>query len=95
MVCVCNATYCDTLPEDLSPAKGQFISYTSNKAGLRFHIDKGAFQNTFSKRRVTTRIEININKTYQTILGWGGAFTDATGINVYSLSNNTQKHLMR
>uniref|UniRef100_A0A8B9DLY7 Glucosylceramidase n=1 Tax=Anser cygnoides TaxID=8845 RepID=A0A8B9DLY7_ANSCY len=35
MVCVCNATYCDTLDPVVLPAPGTYIKYESSKAGKR------------------------------------------------------------
>ncbi|XP_057660576.1 putative glucosylceramidase 3 [Diorhabda carinulata] len=40
-------------------------------------------------------IVINSKITYQKIIGWGGAFTDSTGINIKSLKKNLQGKLMR
>lgn len=39
-------------------------------------------------------IKIDANTKYQTILGWGGAFTDSTGININSLKGNVRQHLL-
>lgn len=39
-------------------------------------------------------MNIDPTKTGQTILGWGGTFTDAVGINIRSVSNATQKNLL-
>ena len=38
---------------------------------------------------------INVSKTYQRILGFGGAFTDAAGINIESLSLKAKENLLR
>ena len=39
-------------------------------------------------------ILVNVNATFQSIIGFGGAFTDAAGINIQSLSANTQRNLL-
>lgn len=39
--------------------------------------------------------ELDTSTTYQEILGFGGAFTDSTGINLNSLRKETQNLLMR
>lgn len=39
-------------------------------------------------------LEINRSKTRQRIIGFGGAFTDAAGINIASLPEGAQKNLM-
>ncbi|CAG9854468.1 unnamed protein product [Phyllotreta striolata] len=41
------------------------------------------------------RIIINSAKEYQKVLGWGGSFTDAAGINIRSLNQKLQNDLMR
>jgi hypothetical protein len=38
---------------------------------------------------------LNLTETYQRIWGFGGAFTDAAGINIDSLSLETKGNLMR
>lgn len=38
---------------------------------------------------------LNASATYQSILGFGGAFTDAAGINIAKLSTAAQEVLMR
>ncbi|KAK6038327.1 hypothetical protein COOONC_24169 [Cooperia oncophora] len=39
-------------------------------------------------------ITIDARKSHQSIIGFGGAFTDAVGINLRSLSEETQKKLL-
>ncbi|KAJ8910784.1 hypothetical protein NQ315_015125 [Exocentrus adspersus] len=91
-VCVCNTDHCDTVTPVEQESEGNYIIYTSNKAGLRFNIGRG----TFTQNNLTAEtINIDQNTTYQEILGWGGAFTDATGININSLSSETRTRLLR
>ncbi|XP_018579333.1 glucosylceramidase-like [Anoplophora glabripennis] len=92
-VCVCNADQCDTIARVQTLSEGSYLLYTSNMAGLRFQIDNG----TFSELSTTSenRIIIDQDDSYQEILGWGGAFTDATGININSLSSGAKEKLMR
>lgn len=40
-------------------------------------------------------VTIDVSKRFQQIIGFGGAFTDATGINVLSLSVESQRNLLR
>lgn len=42
-----------------------------------------------------TTITVDSKKKYQKIIGFGGAFTDATGINIVKLSRATQEQLIR
>uniref|UniRef100_A0A663N233 Glucosylceramidase n=1 Tax=Athene cunicularia TaxID=194338 RepID=A0A663N233_ATHCN len=44
MVCVCNATYCDTLDPLVLPAPGTYVKYESSKAGKRLERSQGSFQ---------------------------------------------------
>jgi len=100
IVCVCNATYCDNFPEISSRASSRVDVYESNKAGLRF--SKTTLNaNAGFRRHVqdmdgdttppTVRIVVDRNTSYQDILGFGGAFTDAAGINIYALQSNLSK----
>ncbi|CAG9863886.1 unnamed protein product [Phyllotreta striolata] len=91
-VCVCNADHCDTLAPIAKVQKGTYASFTSNLDGLRFKKDEGSLE--ASTENATNLINIG-KKTYQEILGFGGAFTDATGINIKSLSEDVQDKLIQ
>ncbi|KAM3968042.1 lysosomal acid glucosylceramidase [Aphomia sociella] len=43
IVCVCNATYCDTISRE-EPAPGTYVMYTSSNAGQRFEKSKGVIE---------------------------------------------------
>lgn len=43
VVCVCNATYCDTLTGVRAPLAGNYVHYTSTKDGSRFVRTVGSF----------------------------------------------------
>ncbi|GLV40112.1 Glucocerebrosidase 1a [Carabus blaptoides fortunei] len=91
-VCVCTADHCDTI-EPVTPLKtGQYLLYTSNKDGLRFNKTIGDFNQHFIRSDVT--IKIDHDTKYQTILGWGGAFTDSAGININALKGIVRQHLL-
>lgn len=91
-VCVCNASYCDTIPPLKPVPNTQYVAYTTSKSGERLKQDVQSFANTSNSN--CTVIEINIEKQYQNIIGWGGAVTDAVGINIKSLSTEAQKKLL-
>ncbi|XP_043259521.1 lysosomal acid glucosylceramidase-like isoform X2 [Colletes gigas] len=96
IVCVCNATYCDYTPDNdpKVPEDGSFYWYTTTKQGLRMSMVKGQFDP--SKRlNFGTTLTIDTSKRYQTIHGFGGAFTDSAGINIKKLSPATQDQLIR
>ncbi|NXI57392.1 GLCM Glucosylceramidase, partial [Chloroceryle aenea] len=44
LVCVCSATYCDTLDPLVLPAPGTYVKYESSKAGKRLERSEGSFQ---------------------------------------------------
>lgn len=90
-VCVCNATYCDTVTAPLKLHTSQFYLYTSNSRGLRFRKIVGRFQNP---ELYVYGVVIDKTKKFQEIVGFGGAFTDSTGINIGSLDNQTQDNLL-
>ncbi|NXA70578.1 GLCM Glucosylceramidase, partial [Mohoua ochrocephala] len=46
LVCVCNATYCDTLDPLVLPAPGSYVKYESSKAGKRLERSEGRFQSS-------------------------------------------------
>lgn len=89
---MCNGDYCDTIETPELPEEGNYIAFTSNQDGLRFKQSGGSFENTADNSRV---IQIDVSKTYQTIEGFGGAFTDATGINVKALSEAAGEKLLK
>ncbi|XKL59759.1 hypothetical protein PGB90_000775 [Kerria lacca] len=92
-VCVCNATYCDTLSPVRPPLTGNYIQFVSSKSGLRFQRSIGSFKSKITPRGV--KCKINENITYQEIIGFGGAFTDSAGINILSLSKSSQEFLLK
>ncbi|KAL4150904.1 hypothetical protein PRNP1_010299 [Phytophthora ramorum] len=91
-VCVCTDTQCDTVSNDYSSLiPGQVGVYTSSKAGDRFaykvvSVDATAVSNpTYS---------IDVSTQYQTMIGFGGSFTDSAAINIYKLSSTMQQMVL-
>ena len=66
---------------------GEAILVQSSKGGRRFE-STSLESATFDLDGPTTKviIQVNSSREFQQILGWGGAFTDASGINMNSLS---------
>ncbi|KAH3869575.1 lysosomal acid glucosylceramidase-like [Dreissena polymorpha] len=95
VVCVCNATYCDSIagsdgiPPPVNPIM-YFSSWTSSRDGQRLNYTMGSFGKFQPNKYVYTAG----NETFQTILGFGGAFTDAATITMNSLSKNTRNNLL-
>ncbi|CAG2106584.1 unnamed protein product [Medioppia subpectinata] len=96
-MCVCNATYCDDFPP-LRPAKQGFATvYESNKVGDRFKETELKFGSTTSGavsdgQRVT--VTIDATKKYQSIYGFGAAFTDSTGQMLASVDESLANQLI-
>ncbi|XP_050716144.1 lysosomal acid glucosylceramidase-like isoform X1 [Eriocheir sinensis] len=105
-VCVCDATHCDTLPPiDPPPAPSSYI-ISSDKAGRRWDITKAAFtefSSTLSPNDILSdeleeevvEVRLDTEERYQTIIGFGGAFTDAAGLNILSLPLKLQDTVLR
>lgn len=90
-VCVCNSTYCDTVPEIGALQTDEYEIYTTSKDVLGFSKFLGNFT---IDDNVTANIIVNISETYQTIIGFGGSFSDSTGININSLPSEAQANLL-
>ena len=85
-VCRCNATYCDTI-EPLGAVSGASAVFYQTSLGsdtdrLTRH------ETTFSPSVGSEwqRIEVNATQRYQSIIGFGGALTDAAALNYAALS---------
>lgn len=92
IVCVCNSTHCDHIEpikdEDLKPDILHVIE--SNKDGARF-LTSTLNVKQRSENRPGVVIRINRNSTYQSLLGFGAAFTDSAGITTTSLGPELTK----
>ncbi|NXX55468.1 GLCM Glucosylceramidase, partial [Scopus umbretta] len=118
MVCVCNATYCDTLDPVVLPAPGTYVKYESSKAGKRLERSEGSFQRSLrapgtccgwrrragphTRTAVTPAslladliLTVDTTQRYQRVKGFGGSVTDAAAMNVLSLPETAQDHLLR
>ncbi|NXH09465.1 GLCM Glucosylceramidase, partial [Bucco capensis] len=92
MVCVCNATYCDTLDPVQLPAPGTYLKYESSKAGKRLERSQGSFQPSLHTPGFL--LTLNISTLYQKVKGFGGSMSDAAAINILGLSQPAQEHLL-
>ncbi|KAK4807564.1 hypothetical protein QYF61_003353 [Mycteria americana] len=118
MVCVCNATYCDTLDPVVLPAPGTYVKYESSKAGKRLERSEGSFQRslrapgtrcgrqrwarpclrpavTLASLPTDLLLTVDTTQRYQKVKGFGGSVTDAAAINILSLPETAQDHLLR
>jgi len=89
-VCVCNGTYCDEYETvenmmDISAA----LVVTSNEASKRMEVDYVEFNVDATTETNGTVYDyiLDETKTFQEILGFGGAFTDSAGINIHSMND--------
>lgn len=83
-VCICNSTYCDTL--DVPNADcGEYVLVTSSKSGKRFDITKSQLNTVNCSIQSDRSLKINANETFQQIIGFGGALTDATSLVIDSM----------
>ncbi|CAL8109725.1 unnamed protein product [Orchesella dallaii] len=96
IVCECNATYCDTVDPINQVELGKYMQVFSDKSGARFAISEGSFSDVAPPENSTAvKVTIDRNVKYQEILGFGGAFTDAAGISIASLSQPLQEAILK
>ncbi|EGZ17886.1 putative glycoside hydrolase family 30 protein beta-glucosidase/xylosidase [Phytophthora sojae] len=91
-VCVCNATQCDTVSNTYTSLETDQVGvYATSKAGGRF-----AYKvvNVDSTAVSSPTYSIDVSTQYQTMIGFGGAITDAAAINVYKLSSALQQMVL-
>ena len=83
IVCVCNSSYCDDLPPIARPSEaGVILVYETNNIGDRFKLQQIRSNPILQNTNFIQSLTINIDKSmkYQSIHGFGGAFTDTTGM---------------
>ena len=97
VVCVCNSTYCDRIVAvERSPLTEREFMYTyyqayvTTKAGHRLKFHQGSLMPQ-EPNEYLYNIE---EEMYQTILGFGGAFTDAATMTMDKLSENTRSNMI-
>ncbi|KAJ8713063.1 hypothetical protein PYW08_008367 [Mythimna loreyi] len=93
VVCVCNSTYCDRITKEPLTA-GQYVVYKSSQSGLRFNKTRANLQPVSDSESGHTTLLLHPQTTFQTVEGFGGAVTDAAGINWKNLSASAQKSLI-
>jgi glucosylceramidase len=91
-ICVCSSNDCHKLPSPDQWSEipiDRALAWTTSKDGKRF------FQSEYIwtlDKKPFRRVDPNI--TYQFIIGFGGAFTDAAAINLHSLQKDLQDNLL-
>ncbi|XP_063240971.1 lysosomal acid glucosylceramidase-like isoform X2 [Bacillus rossius redtenbacheri] len=96
IVCVCNATYYDTV-EPVSEGQisgGAAKHYVSDMAGRRLEPMLMKFSAS-GARKSAVSYSVDRSVTYQKMLGFGGAVSDSAAIVTSQLSKGAQEHLLR
>ena len=98
-VCVCDSSYCDDLGPLPDTSDGKVAVYETTRDGLRFrknYVYKG--QSSLTEPTVKTKkkftIKVKRDEKHQSIWGFGGAFTDSTGINLRYLNDTLAAHVI-
>lgn len=97
VVCVCDTSHCDFMGPVRPEQPGVVAAYESNKAGKRFDKVTLSFDEPGTPNEAADLVSVVIDssKKYQSIFGFGGAFTDAAGINLQSLPEELQEDLLK
>ncbi|CAF2923196.1 unnamed protein product [Rotaria sp. Silwood2] len=96
-VCQCTDNYCDTITPLGTLPFSQAALYESTSENAGTHRLTRLTNLSFRKEinpNISTVLQINDTMKYQTIIGFGGAFTDASSIVARRLSSNLQKILL-
>ncbi|CAH0555327.1 unnamed protein product [Brassicogethes aeneus] len=91
-VCVCNSTYCDTVPQ-IYVKEGTYQQYTTTSQTLGFSTSNGQIKSV-SEGYSIYKIDLTNSQPKQTVFGFGGAFTGSTGFNINSLPSTAQDNLL-
>ena len=96
VVCACNETYCDTVPDVAPPTADAAVLITSSRDGARFQVSSATWsaEPRDANRLEPLRISLRGAETRQEVFGFGGAFTDAAGINIAKLPETAQRKLV-
>ncbi|DBA00915.1 TPA: LOW QUALITY PROTEIN: hypothetical protein N0F65_006115 [Lagenidium giganteum] len=94
-VCVCNVTHpCANVSNaHLELAAGDIGVFETSKAGSRLNFSKLAWSSTRDTK--LDGLTVDTRTTYQSIVGFGGAFTDAAAIGVYKLDSTLPERVLR
>uniref|UniRef100_T1K6S7 Glucosylceramidase n=1 Tax=Tetranychus urticae TaxID=32264 RepID=T1K6S7_TETUR len=89
--CVCNNDYCDPLPVEPFSSPQSLTIFTTDKSYYR--LTKSVVSESDLKVNQSSDIKVTLNvfDRFQSIIGFGGAFTDAAGININKLTSDALK----
>ena len=75
--------------------QGGYVIQT-DKAGQRFNTTQFEFANRIGPNKANNIIlQVDTSKTFQTLMGFGGAFTDSATINIKQLPEDLQHTLLK
>lgn len=95
VVCICDEQFCDKLSFDWPKLPGQASLVETARSGDRFKVSGIANQENIDRDSGIGTVKIKLNAKRQTILGWGGAFTDAATLNINELSPELSEQLLQ
>lgn len=95
IVCVCNATYCDSLDSKLPTEEGASMLVTSSEAGERFSYSTGIFTKEEMLDQFTFQLNINRSIKYQKIRGFGTSVSGSVTYILNELPANLRHHIYR
>lgn len=93
-VCVCTEHYCDTFEPLKRTKPGIVQKFRTAFSNDRFKYSEINFNDKNPNQEKYITIQIDRNRTYQKIIGFGGAFTDSVGYNLMKLSESLRKRLI-
>lgn len=94
-VCVCNASSCDSISTEYLSLTGEQLGvFQTSEAGDRLAYSTVELLADGETSSADIEFAIDSSTTYQEIIGFGGAFTDASAINVYLMDDAVQQQLM-
>lgn len=83
-VCICNATYCDSLDVP-QPICNKYTLITSSKSGKRFEVTTAHLNSSKLTTSANRWLQIDGTRQYQKIIGFGGALTDSASLAIASM----------
>lgn len=90
-VCMCNENYCDTLDVPDPKTDNDYVWVKSSRKKDRFAFEIGTisqYDSCCKRNKSSTTLDIDLTKQYQTIQGFGGAYTGAVAYLIGYLPTN-------
>ncbi|CAP21885.2 Protein CBG00434 [Caenorhabditis briggsae] len=95
LVCVCNATSCDEIEPIGEIGEGKAVVYRSTLDGDRLkRMSMKMGQKLGKDEVVNVTISIDASERFQQIFGFGGAFTDSAGEQLFAVSEKVQEQII-